>query len=206
MNRERVSGIDLKALPTDPSPPDMWQDQAACYGIDPDVFFPTSEEEAGPALAYCNACRSRRRVSGPSRTVSATACRAGSPSSSDRDRPLRRLTPAGHPRRGPSYCVAMSQAAVRSTAPLRISFVGGGTDFPHYFERHGGAVLSATIDRHAHVTLLPRPDREVRIRSDLGHLVEYHLDERPAYDGVMDAAKAAIERMGVGRGSTWTSL
>ena len=59
MNKERVSGIDLKALPTDPSPPDMWQDQAACYGIDPDVFFPTSEEEAGPALAYCNACRSR---------------------------------------------------------------------------------------------------------------------------------------------------
>lgn len=94
----------------------------------------------------------------------------------------------------------MSQAAVRSTAPLRISFVGGGTDFPHYFERHGGAVLSATIDRHAHVALAPRPDREVRIRSDLGHLVEYHLDDRPAYDGVMDLAKAAIERMGVDRG------
>ena len=94
----------------------------------------------------------------------------------------------------------MSQAAVRSTAPLRISFVGGGTDFPHYFERHGGAVLSATIDRHAHVALAPRHDREVRIRSDLGHLVEYHLDDRPAYDGVMDLAKAAIERMGVDRG------
>ena len=95
----------------------------------------------------------------------------------------------------------MSQAAVvRSTAPLRISFVGGGTDFPHYFERHGGAVLSATIDRHAHVMLVPRPDREVRIRSDLGHLVEYHLDVRPAYDGVMDLAKAAIERMGIDRG------
>ncbi|HET9724372.1 MAG TPA: GHMP kinase [Actinomycetota bacterium] len=94
----------------------------------------------------------------------------------------------------------MMQAAVRSTAPLRISFVGGGTDFPHYFQRHGGAVLSATIDRHTHVTLVPRHDREVRIRSDLGHLVEYHLDDRPAYDGVMDLAKAAIERMGVDRG------
>jgi len=39
-----------------PSPPDMWQDRASCHGIDPDVFFPTSEEEAGPALAYCMAC------------------------------------------------------------------------------------------------------------------------------------------------------
>ena len=92
----------------------------------------------------------------------------------------------------------MNHTIVRSTAPLRISFVCGGTDFPHYYERHGGAVLSATIDRGAHVTLVPRGDREVRIRSlDLGHLVEYHLDEGPRYDGVMDLAKAAIERMDV---------
>jgi hypothetical protein len=36
------------------------RDQAACYGIDPDTFFPTSEEEAGPALAFCGACRIRQ--------------------------------------------------------------------------------------------------------------------------------------------------
>jgi len=95
----------------------------------------------------------------------------------------------------------MTEPIVRSTAPLRISFVGGGTDFPHYYERHGGAVLSATIDRHAYVTVTPREDREVRIRSlDLGHLVEYHLDDGPTYDGVMDLAKAAIGRMGVTSG------
>jgi D-glycero-alpha-D-manno-heptose-7-phosphate kinase len=95
----------------------------------------------------------------------------------------------------------MNPLTVRSTAPLRISFVGGGTDFPHYYERHGGAVLSATIDRHAYVTVTPRDDREVRMRSlDLGHLVEYHLDEGPTFDGVMDLAKAAILRMGVERG------
>jgi D-glycero-alpha-D-manno-heptose-7-phosphate kinase len=90
---------------------------------------------------------------------------------------------------------------VRAAAPLRISFVGGGTDFPHYFERHGGAVLSATIDHVVRVTITPRDDRQVRVRSlDLGHLVEYHLDEGPEYDGVMDLAKAAIERMGVDGG------
>jgi D-glycero-alpha-D-manno-heptose-7-phosphate kinase len=90
---------------------------------------------------------------------------------------------------------------IRASAPLRISFVGGGTDFPHYFERHGGAVLSATIDHAAHVRVQPRTDRQVRIRSlDLGHLVEYHLERGPVYDGVMDLPKAAIERLSVPTG------
>jgi D-glycero-alpha-D-manno-heptose-7-phosphate kinase len=90
---------------------------------------------------------------------------------------------------------------ILATAPLRISFVGGGTDFPHYFGRHGGAVLSATIDHAARVRLVPRSDRQVRIRSlDLGHLVEYHLEEGPQYDGVMDLPKAAIARMRVESG------
>jgi D-glycero-alpha-D-manno-heptose-7-phosphate kinase len=95
----------------------------------------------------------------------------------------------------------MTDVTVRAAAPLRISFVGGGTDFPHYYERHGGAVLSATIDHFANVAVTPRSDREVRIRSlDLGHLVEYHLDEGPTYDGIMDLAKAAIERVGIDGG------
>lgn len=89
-------------------------------------------------------------------------------------------------------------ATVRATAPLRISFVGGGTDLPHYFARHGGAVLSATIDLAARVTLTPRTDRGVRIRSlDLGQEVEYRLDDGPTYDGVMDLPKAAVDRMGL---------
>jgi D-glycero-alpha-D-manno-heptose-7-phosphate kinase len=95
----------------------------------------------------------------------------------------------------------MSQTTVRATAPLRISFVGGGTDFPHYYERNGGAVLSATIDHCAHVDVTPREDRQVTIRSlDLGHLVEYHLEEIPVYDGVMDLPKAAIARIGTPAG------
>ncbi|MGA9159562.1 MAG: GHMP kinase [Actinomycetota bacterium] len=95
----------------------------------------------------------------------------------------------------------MTADTIRASAPLRISFVGGGTDFPHYFERHGGAVLSATIDHAAHVRVAPRDDGQVRIRSlDLGHLVEYRLEQGPVYDGVMDLPKAAIERMGVRTG------
>jgi D-glycero-alpha-D-manno-heptose-7-phosphate kinase len=90
---------------------------------------------------------------------------------------------------------------IRASAPLRISFVGGGTDFPHYFERHGGAVVSATIDHAAHVRIVQRTDRQVRIHSlDLGHLLAYHLERGPVYDGVMDLPKAAIERLGVPTG------
>ncbi|MFM8943750.1 MAG: WhiB family transcriptional regulator [Actinomycetota bacterium] len=59
MQTERIGGIDLRTLPPDPLPPDTWQDRAACHGVDPDVFFPVSEEEAGPALAYCIGCDQR---------------------------------------------------------------------------------------------------------------------------------------------------
>ena len=51
MRIERFPDIDLDTLPMNPSPPDHWQDRAACFGIDPDLFFPVLEDEAGPALA-----------------------------------------------------------------------------------------------------------------------------------------------------------
>ena len=61
---------------------------------------------------------------------------------------------------------------IRAKTPLRISFAGGGTDFPHWFEHSPGAVLCTTITQYARVTLYPREDKEVRIRSaDLGHTV-----------------------------------
>jgi D-glycero-alpha-D-manno-heptose-7-phosphate kinase len=49
--------------------------------------------------------------------------------------------------------------------PYRISFFGGGTDFPAWFRKHGGAVLAATIDKYCYLTCryLP-PFFEHRIR------------------------------------------
>lgn len=38
-------------------------------------------------------------------------------------------------------------------APLRISFLGGGTDYTEYFEEHGGAVIATAIDKFSYVTL-----------------------------------------------------
>lgn len=33
--------------------------------------------------------------------------------------------------------------------PLRISFLGGGTDYPEYFVKHGGAVIGTAVDKSA---------------------------------------------------------
>lgn len=36
--------------------------------------------------------------------------------------------------------------------PFRISFFGGGTDYPAWYRRHGGAVLATTIDKYCYIT------------------------------------------------------
>jgi D-glycero-alpha-D-manno-heptose-7-phosphate kinase len=39
-----------------------------------------------------------------------------------------------------------------SQTPFRISFFGGGTDYPAYYKEHGGTVLSTTIDKYCFIT------------------------------------------------------
>lgn len=39
-----------------------------------------------------------------------------------------------------------------SRTPFRISFFGGGTDYPVYFEENGGAVLATTIDKYCYIS------------------------------------------------------
>ena len=47
--------------------------------------------------------------------------------------------------------------------PLRISFFGGGTDFPSFFMEEGGCVLSSAIDKYIFVTVKERFDRKLRV-------------------------------------------
>ena len=42
-------------------------------------------------------------------------------------------------------------------APFRISFFGGGTDYPEWFKNYGGAFLSLSIDKYAYITLRVKP-------------------------------------------------
>lgn len=54
---------------------------------------------------------------------------------------------------------------IRSKAPFRVSFGGGGTDMAPYCVDHGGCVINTTIDRHVFITLKPRNDKNIRVYS-----------------------------------------
>ena len=54
-------------------------------------------------------------------------------------------------------CGAVSVINI-SRSPLRISFFGGGTDYPTYFNQHPGAVLGASIDKYIYTIALPMAD------------------------------------------------
>lgn len=45
------------------------------------------------------------------------------------------------------------KSIVTTKTPLRISFAGGGTDMPYFYEKFNGATLSTTIDKFVYVTV-----------------------------------------------------
>ena len=50
-----------------------------------------------------------------------------------------------------------------SRTPLRMSFVGGGSDLPAFYREHGGAVVSTAIDKYIYVTVNPKIDNGIRL-------------------------------------------
>ncbi len=50
-----------------------------------------------------------------------------------------------------------------SRTPLRMSFVGGGSDLPSFYLKHGGAVLSTTIDKYIYINVNKKFDNGIRI-------------------------------------------
>src|SRR6266478_8918799 len=60
-------------------------------------------------------------------------------------------------------------------SPVRISFGGGGTDLPAYYEQFGGAVLSVAINKYFYTILGKRSDDRVQIiSSDLRVFEAWH--------------------------------
>jgi D-glycero-alpha-D-manno-heptose-7-phosphate kinase len=56
--------------------------------------------------------------------------------------------------------------------PLRISFFGGGTDFPSFYKEEGGCVLSSAIDKYIFVTIKKRFDNKLRIGYTMTEMVD----------------------------------
>lgn len=44
-----------------------------------------------------------------------------------------------------------------SKTPYRISFFGGGSDYPEWYKKYGGEVISTTIDKYVYITVRPLP-------------------------------------------------
>jgi len=85
---------------------------------------------------------------------------------------------------------------IRSKAPLRISFAGGGTDVSPYREEQGGVVLNATIDKYSYATLQFHEIAHVSVQSlDYDVIAKYDVDKPLPYDGRMDLVKAVINRL-----------
>jgi D-glycero-alpha-D-manno-heptose-7-phosphate kinase len=78
--------------------------------------------------------------------------------------------------------------------PLRISFAGGGTDFPDYYQHSGGAVLSSAIDKYIYVIVKQRFDRKIRVGYTLTEMVD-SVDELEH-----ELAREALRKVGIEHG------
>lgn len=47
--------------------------------------------------------------------------------------------------------------------PFRVSFCGGGSDLPAFYEKHGGCVLSTGIDKYMYLSVHPSFRKEETI-------------------------------------------
>lgn len=100
-----------------------------------------------------------------------------------------------------------------SCTPLRMSFVGGGSDLPAFYREHGGAVVSTAIDKYVYVTVNPKFDQRLRVSyskteevasvARLQHpLVRESLRKLGIEGGVEITSIADIPSRGTGLGSS----
>ena len=59
-----------------------------------------------------------------------------------------------------------------SRTPLRISFVGGGTDLPEFYTQELACVLSAAINKYIYVIVKPKFDNKIRVSYSRTELVD----------------------------------
>lgn len=79
---------------------------------------------------------------------------------------------------------------IRSKAPLRIGFSGGGTDVSPYSDLYGGAVLNATLDMYAYCYITATEDRYINMKSrDYETECLYPASENLPIDGILDLFK-----------------
>ncbi len=100
-----------------------------------------------------------------------------------------------------------------SRTPLRMSFVGGGSDMPEFYRLHGGAVVSTAIEKYVYVNVNRKFDSGIRVAYSKTEEVEHvdavehpivrHALKRMAIDGGIEITTIAdIPSRGTGLGSS----
>jgi len=81
--------------------------------------------------------------------------------------------------------------------PFRISFFGGGTDYPAWYQNHGGAVLASTIDKYCYISCRYLPQF-----FEHRHRIVYSKIENVKSIGEIShpAVRAVLDYMGVDEG------
>jgi D-glycero-alpha-D-manno-heptose-7-phosphate kinase len=84
-----------------------------------------------------------------------------------------------------------------SRTPFRISFFGGGTDYPAWYREHGGAVLSTTFNKYCHVSCRYLPPF-----FDYKYLIRYRIREETKTIAEIQhpAVRECLTFMGIERG------
>lgn len=97
-----------------------------------------------------------------------------------------------------SIAAGARDSMVIARAPVRVSFLGGGTDFPEHFGKHGGAVLVTAVNRFTHVTVQPFLeeyfDHKIRLCYRRNEAVNSTAEIRHP------AMRAALEKLGISSG------
>lgn len=87
-----------------------------------------------------------------------------------------------------------------SRTPLRVSFVGGGTDLREYYKTGKGAVLSTTINKYMYVTVNKKFDDKIRVSYSKTELVD-NVDQLE--HGII---REAMKKTGVTKGIEITTI
>lgn len=84
-------------------------------------------------------------------------------------------------------------------APLRVSLLGGGSDYPAHFIKHGGAVLGMAIDKYVYVGVKQMPPGQLLSGAPLKFRVQYSkVDDCQTADEIKHpAVRAAVKYFGL---------
>jgi D-glycero-alpha-D-manno-heptose-7-phosphate kinase len=87
-----------------------------------------------------------------------------------------------------------------SRTPLRISFVGGGSDLPAFYQHEPGAVVSTAIDQYIYITVNKKFDRKLRVSYSITEMVDH------VYELKHELVRNALQLVGIDGGIEITSI